>query len=429
VNRGKTARLSVAGALLNLGILTAAAFGADAVRVLKTPSGWQLRVGERPFWVKGIGCNEARGEKGEDYLRMARDMGANALRTWGGAPRSYLDQAHAYGLKVHLGIWINPIRSGMTESYRDQTFCDRLSSEILGYVNEMKDHPALLAWIIGNETFRFTERDDEREALGAFLERVVGAVHQADPRHPVVYASAETDDLPFLQKYAPSIDIVGVNEYGGLPSVFRWMKEHAYDRPVLVTEYGPAGGWELNKDGNGLPYDPSDQLKAANYVSRWREIEAERNRCLGGIAFLLGEQRNQDSLTWFNVNFGDQKREAYWALSKLYGGQAPAQPGPKITAIRLEPAADTRSGDPVTVAASVSSLHPDALRYRYFITDIAKDPLLVVPPRFFPTQETAGPPGRAELHSPNEPGLYRVYAAVSDGQGNVAIADRSLRVR
>src|SRR5688500_1668590 len=81
-------------------------------RVEKHGTQWQLRVDGELFRIKGVGCNQATGEKGEDYLRMAREMGANTVRTWGGAPRSYLDQAAAHGLMVNLGVWLNAGRNG-----------------------------------------------------------------------------------------------------------------------------------------------------------------------------------------------------------------------------------------------------------------------------------------------------------------------------
>ena len=54
--------------LLLLIPMVSAASG-DPVRVVKNSAGWQLLVDwQEDFFIKGVGCNEARGEKVENYL-------------------------------------------------------------------------------------------------------------------------------------------------------------------------------------------------------------------------------------------------------------------------------------------------------------------------------------------------------------------------
>lgn len=52
------------------------------VMIVQDEGVWKLLVNHRRFFIKGIGCQQASGEKGEDYLHMAHEMGANAVRTW-----------------------------------------------------------------------------------------------------------------------------------------------------------------------------------------------------------------------------------------------------------------------------------------------------------------------------------------------------------
>ena len=398
------------------------------VTVVKDAQGWQLEVDGRPFFVKGVGCNRAEGEKGEDYLGMARDMGANAVRTWGDAPRSYLDRAEEDGLMVDLGIWLNPIRGGTSESYTDPGHREGLKNMILAYVREMKDHPALLTWNIGNEVFAFTDDQDEKKAFGQFLEEIVKAVHQEDPNHPVVYSSPYTRDLPYLKEWVPDLDIVGVNVYGAFSPVASWLTHEHFDKPLLATEFGPLGGWDLNKDKNDVPYDPPDQLKASDYLSLWRQIEAVKGRSIGGFAFVLGDQRNQDSLTWCNINFGELKRQSYWTLYQSYTGKKPEFAAPKITQFEVENSTGAPSGSRISVKVTASAQAGQELKYSYFITGMANDPLIVEPPKYYPVELQEISPGVAQLKVPDDPNIYRVYAAVSDTHGSVAIANRSIRV-
>lgn len=391
-------------------------------------SNWHLLVDGQSFWIKGVGCNKAVGEKGEDFLRMAKELGANSVRTWGHAPRSYLDQAEAYGLKVDLGVWLNPIRAGMSESYRDPAYCKKERESTMAYIREMKDHPALLLWNIGNEVFTFTEDAEERQAFGTFLEGIIQEIHREDPKHPVIYAAAGTKDLEALQQWIPSLDIVGANTYGGFSSFLGWMRTHAYDKPVIATEFGPQGPWDTRKDKNGVPFDPPDQMKASETQALWRQIEAARGKTLGGYAFVLGEQTNQNSLTWWNMNFGDNRRAAYWAVYSAYTGQKPPQTAPVISEFHVDSSTGLAPGQRIQVRATAKSAGERPLQFAYFITNIHADPLWLAPPVFFPCDVSASSPGLATLRVPQEPGNYRVYVSVFDDRKNVAIANRSIQI-
>src|SRR4051812_28438834 len=98
------------------------------VKTEKTDLGWRLRVDGAPYVIKGVGCNTSDGSNKEDYFQMAKDMGANSVRTWGIMPRAYFDRAHLLGFTVDAGVWFNPVRGAMTYSYQDTKYCARLSS-------------------------------------------------------------------------------------------------------------------------------------------------------------------------------------------------------------------------------------------------------------------------------------------------------------
>jgi len=384
-------------------------------------------VNDQPFWIKGVGCNAATGPRGEDYLLMAKDMGANAVHTWGMAPRSYLDKAHSYGLKVNVGVWLNPIRGQKNESYLDFSYRERLRQKIMEYVHQMKDHPALLFWTVGNEVFTFTEADEEKEAFGAFLKELLHLIHEEDPDHPVTYASAGTQDLVYLKKYLPSLDFVGINTYGEFSSIQQSLEKNGYEKPFYLNEYGPTGSWELAHDENDMPWDPLDPIKAGNYESLWKQVENRRSECLGGFAFVLGPMRNQDSLTWFNINYGDLKREAYWKLFSLYTGKKSSHRCPRIRQFKVDRVSGIHPGERINVQVDASDSN-SPITYNYFITNVCDDPLIVEEPVFYPTDPQIKTPGTARLKVPLKPGIYRVYVCVADNHKNAAIADRSIQV-
>jgi len=206
------------------------------------------------------------------------------------------------------------------------------------------------------------------------------------------------------------------------------MDRHHTDKPAIVCEFGPRGAWDAQKDRNGMPFDPSDSLKAADYESTWRQIVEEKSRCMGGFAFVLGEPRNQDSVTWFNINEGALRRKAYWTLFRLYTALKPPHPIPSLSEFIVQSSSGINAGERFNVNATAVTMDGSALRYHFAIATIFSDPLIVDKPRYMAADEQVLAPGSASLKAPEQPGIYRVYVEVTDAYGNVAVADRSLKV-
>jgi hypothetical protein len=417
------------GLLVVLPVSAAVDTAPAEVHTAKIASGWSLLVNSRPYYVKGIACNDMTGDQGEDFLKMAAEAGANTVRIYGDVTPEYLERAQKYGLMVNVGFWFNAIRLQSKESYRDAAHCQMLHDQALAYVRKFKTYPAVLTWTMGNEVFSFSDAPEEKAAFGAFLETLVKDIHKEDPNHPVLYASSYSRCLKDLKKYAPDIDIVGVNVTGGAGSAIHWVEQNDFDKPVLVTEFAPFGSWEQRKDVNGGAYDPFDQFKADNYQSSWRQIQANPKTCIGGFAFMLGAFRNQDSLTWYNMNYGNLKRAGYWMIRELYTGQKPSFPIVKITSLEVTPMANVTPGSRIHMKATTGDAASATLHYDYFITNIASDPLIVEKPTFYPPDVKSSTAGVATIKAPTAPGVYRVYAMVTDGHGNVAIADRTIKVK
>jgi hypothetical protein len=399
-----------------------------SVRIQKETTGWVMRVDGKPFYIKGVGCNDAQSD-GVDYLGLVAETGANTVRIYGDATEEYLDLAARHGLKVNVGFWTNAIRKNWKESYRDPTHTANLKEKALAYVRRFKNHPAVLTWTMGNETFIFSEKEEEREAYGYFLEDLVQAIHKEDPNHPVIYSSSYTRCLPYLKRLVPSIDIVGVNVTGGAGSAIAWAEKNEFDRPVIVTEFAPLGAWEMRHDPNDMPYDPFDHMKADTYLSSWRQMQDNQRSCIGGFAFVMGAFRNQDSLTWYNMNYGGLKRAGFWTVREIYTGQKPTNRPPKITGFLVTPVSGLRRKTWTSVRVDARDADHDPLQIDYMITNIANDPLIVEKPIFYPTAVASDELGMASVQVPNKKGIFRIYTTVKDGQGNIAIANRTIKVK
>src|SRR3989338_1377984 len=119
------------------------------VKITGKRGSWVLTVNGKPFYIKGVGCGLASGKGGEDYLKLAKEIGANAVRTWGAdqGTQAYFDTALKYGLMVDAGIWLDYVSDKKETSYiDDKEYKEKKINEIIEYVNKFKDHPALLMW-------------------------------------------------------------------------------------------------------------------------------------------------------------------------------------------------------------------------------------------------------------------------------------------
>lgn len=399
------------------------------VKITGKRGSWVLTVNGKPFYIKGVGCGLAVGKGGEDYLKLAKEIGANAVRTWGAdqGTEAYFDAALKYGLMVDAGIWLDYVSDKKEISYIDNNeYKEKKTNEIIEYVNRFKDHPALLMWNVGNEAIFFTKSEQERAALSKFLEEMVQLVHKLDPNHPVIYTSADVSDMPYIEKYVPSLNAFGMNIYGSIRvSHTKWYKS-SLNIPYVVTEYGPFGPWDVKKDVNGVSVEQPDQAKAAIYRNMTNEIINFKGYNLGGFAFHLGDT-SQESLTWWNVNYKMFKRASFWELYKIYTGGKPSNKPPRITNFRLSKINKIASGETIDVSAEAVDTDSNPLDYTFTVSTSREGILQYYVNEEVPAQFTCEGVD-FKMTVPAEKGVYRVYVFVNDGYGNIATANRSIKV-
>jgi hypothetical protein len=180
-----------------------------------------LRNGE-PYTIRGVG--------GRQRLDEAARSGANSVRTWGGedAPAAF-EQAGRFGLTVFVGVWL----SHEAKDYESEVYKASKRAEVIQLVERYKDHPQLLVWALGNEI----QLGADIPIAWQFVEELAQLVKARDPNHPIatVTAHAPTVVLDHIAQYAPSISLLGVNSYAGLPVVPRDMEPSAFKGPFVIT--------------------------------------------------------------------------------------------------------------------------------------------------------------------------------------------------
>lgn len=147
------------------------------VELQRTPQGWELLRDGKPYFIRGAG--------GQGSLRELAAAGANSVRTWGADDIGpLLDEAHALGLTVTVGIWLGHERHGF--DYSDQAQLQQQMDHARDAVLRYKDHPAVLLWGIGNEMEGFESGDDP--AIWSVVNDIAEMVKTLDPAHPTMMA-------------------------------------------------------------------------------------------------------------------------------------------------------------------------------------------------------------------------------------------------
>jgi len=396
------------------------------VRVEKTSTGHQLLRDGQPFFIKGAG--------GRSYLDVLKATGGNAIRTWGEEDiEPLLDRCQELGITVTVGIWLGQPRQGFR--YDNEAAVRGEIEKSRRFFRRYKNHPAVLIWGIGNEM----EGTGDDPKIWKTVNEIARIAHQEDPNHPTMTVVAELGEqnkkLEMYRTLCPDVDILGVNSYGGLGSLADRIEKARFDRPYVVTEFGPPGPWEVATTPWKAPIEPSSTAKADAYRANYaRSIAGNPRLCLGSFAFYWGNKQ-EATATWFGLFLPSGERlGAVDVLAEAWLGKPPANRSPRIARIvwdhqgkEIDPGsrheaklvADDPDGDPLTIRWEVRSESMD---------------------RREGGDREAEPPAHPEsfveakgrdfvFRAPTLSGPCRLFVFVYDGKGNAATANVPFLVR
>ncbi len=259
-------------------------------------AGKTLTVNDKPFLVKAVGYQPVPIEMSPtrdtlDYIftdqniiqrdvAYLKKMNVNTVRLWTQLPdATLLDALQLAGIYAIMGFYVPASTDVPDIDYSNPTTIQLYTNGIADYVNQFKNHPAALAWAIGNENnLHYNKNVADWYKLANKLAQV--AYENEKPAyHPTILVNgymlffADTDHCSddVSLNY---VDIWGHNSYV-------CYDYHAYfcyydkltAKPLILTEFG------VDAYGSGPP--PQNQhLQAEWVVHEWSQI---RNNCLGGV--------------------------------------------------------------------------------------------------------------------------------------------------
>lgn len=131
-------------------------------------------------------------------------------------------------------------------------------------VNAVKDHPAILAWVIGNEwNYNGLYVDLSLDASIQLINEVIDRIRDLDASHPIATVYGELPDASVIERLS-GIDVWGLNVYSGRSFGDRFTQWAARsEKPMFFGEYG-ADAWNATTG----QYDPESQATATHDLTQ-----------------------------------------------------------------------------------------------------------------------------------------------------------------
>jgi hypothetical protein len=370
----------------------------------------------KPYFIKGAG--------GEASKSLLVSLGANSGRTWGADDiGARLDEAHRLGLTMTVGIWLEHPRHGF--SYNDADKVSEQYEKAKAAILKYKDHPALLMWGIGNEM----EGEGDDAAIWSAINNIASLAKKLDPNHPTMTVIADLgakgQKVKNIHRLCPDIDIVGVNSYGGGPSVAERYKNYGGTKPFVMTEFGPVGTWEIGRNEFKAPSELTSTQKAAQYVATYeKSVLGAKDLCLGSYAFVWGH-KFEATATWFGMLLPDNTRLASCdVMQEFWTGKPPANRVPVIESWSWKGSDKGKAGEKLEVVLKASDPEGDELTAEWVVLRETNQyetggDFMATPEQLAQSVSGASLKG-ATIMLPSQPGVYRVYVSVRDGKGGGA---------
>ena len=307
----KTGSNEVRGMYMRKGIIAGlvllAALAADATGVF-TVSDREILLDGSAFDVRGmcyqptpIGENVVTGSPYGDYYTAAysnlwardfenlRQMRANVVRVYGwtiGADHSaFLDAAYNNGdqsLYLLANKWIDP-----ATDWSDTNAVNSIISDWEDIATELKDHPAVMGFLVGNEV-NWQNGNGYKADFWAAINQIAGAVKAVAPDK--VVSTAVTEAIDQLQTYdstMDNLDFWAIQIYrGGTFGDFFTSYATNSSKPLVITEFGyDACDATIDAEFSEDAAVPADAMETL-----WNELRDNRSVVSGGCVFEYADE-------------------------------------------------------------------------------------------------------------------------------------------
>jgi beta-galactosidase/beta-glucuronidase len=152
-------------------------------------------AGKEKFFLKGVtygpfhpnadGDLISDPDRAREDFRLMQELGINLMRVYHVPPRWLLDMAAEHGLRVLISIpWTQHV-----EFLNDRKLRNQIVETIRTAVAKNVGHPAIFAYLVGNEVPTTMVRWLGAQRVTEFLEKLIAVARETDPRPLYSYAS------------------------------------------------------------------------------------------------------------------------------------------------------------------------------------------------------------------------------------------------
>jgi hypothetical protein len=392
------------------------------VEIMKQNGSYQLLKDGNPYFIKGA--------VGWDFLEELKAAGANSVRT---SPK-LLDEAHRLGFSVLVNLPMQAERSGF--DYNDEKAVKEQYERVKKIVQENKDHPAVLMWAVGNELDHIPGDLDYNLKMWDAVNNIAGMIKEIDPHHPVltVVGYGKLEKINDIKERCPNIDLLGINAYAALLDVPEWLQKYNWNKPYVVTEWGPSGWWEVPRTKTGVVIEETSSEKAYVYRDRYEKVILGDKLCLGSYVFLWTSNRQERTHTWFNMFHNNLKTETVEVMQYMWTGNWPENRAPQINKQLINGQVATESIELApqsihTALVQVTDPDNDELRYEWellpepdqFGAYAGQGEKKPIPVEGFVVGRNAN---AIQFRVPDQKNRnYRLFVYVYDEKGNIGVAN------
>lgn len=386
------------------------------VQIVGSHGSYKLLRDGKPYTIHGVGGNGSR--------KLLLASGANSFRTWGAENiGQILDEAHRDGLTVTVGIWLG--HAGAF-NYHDPVEVKKQFDMCKQVVEKHKDHPALLMWAFGNEM----EANPDDVAVWKAIEDIAAMSKAVDPNHPTMTVIADIggDKVKNIHAICKSIDVIGINSYGGAPSLKERYQKAGGTKPYILTEFGPLGSWEVDKTRWDAPIEASSTAKAEAYKRSYQAAVLDNSGvCIGSYAFLWGNKQ-EATATWFGMLLPNgAPLAAVDVMSEFWTGKPRPNRVPRIDKLSASQTDRIKPGQLIRASLTASDPEGKPISVRWVLTAEGRERLTAgrdeAVPEGYPQALVSSSLTEASFKVPESGGGYRIFAYVFDDAGGAAVAN------
>ena len=227
-------------------------------------------------------------------MSLLKNMNVNVIRQYTGVPARWIQYIYEnYGIYTMLnhsfgryGLTLDGVWTPVTlyDSPRTQEF---LMNEVTQLVEEYKNTPGLLLYLLGNEnnyglfwqgaeTEDFPDDQARIDFIGEsrgrpmykLMNEAAKAMKAIDSSHPVAICNGDVLFIDIIAEECKDVDIYGTNTYRGesFGDMFQVVQDKL-NKPILFTEFGADAF-------NAIEMAEDQKMQAHFMVENWKEIYA-----------------------------------------------------------------------------------------------------------------------------------------------------------